>query len=143
MCERPVADAEGYLMVDMDEVKRVERWRQNWDDDHTVDVVRKELETLPEATHRTVLHAASYLVSEPCPYAMPVEYIWSVLDLLGWTGDLMDKTRLSATDSRRVLWRVARENGGRIVGQHHCPPTRQAAQVRQEGCGHDAITRER
>jgi hypothetical protein len=68
MCERPVADAEGYIMVDMDEVKRVERWRQNWDDDHTGDVVRKELETLPEATHRTVLPSQS-LVHTRCQWS--------------------------------------------------------------------------
>jgi hypothetical protein len=47
---------------------------------------------------------------------MPVKSIRSVRDLLAWTGHLMDKSWLSATDWRRVLWRVAEEHGSKMVG---------------------------
>jgi hypothetical protein len=58
MCERPVADGEGYITVDLDEACRVERWRANRDEDHTGDVVLKELETWPEPTRWVTLRAA-------------------------------------------------------------------------------------
>jgi hypothetical protein len=116
ICDLPIADGAGYLTVDLSEAKRVLQWRNEWEAElRSHDFAMRELETCPERTRWLALHAACDPVSEQGAYELPVKSVRTAWDMLSWTGQLIGHAWLEGTDWRRVLWRVAEENGRQLA----------------------------
>jgi hypothetical protein len=116
VCDLPIGNGTGYITVDLNQAKRVLRWREEWDRElRSRDYPMNETATCPEPTRWLVLHTTCDPLSEPGAYDMPVEKLRTSWDLLAWTGHLMGNRWLEATDWQRVTWRLAEENGSRLA----------------------------
>jgi hypothetical protein len=113
VCDKPVADGDGYIAVGMDEVERAERERQEWEDASPGGTSMSGMRTYPTA-HWRVFHSGCDPVDERGRYRIDVNRIRLALAALAWTAHLMGEPWVSATDWRVVIEELAAAHGGTI-----------------------------
>jgi len=112
VCDKPVADDDGYVTMDMAEIPRVEDERKVWGEANPEGVTAAKLDTYPKSAPWRVFH----LDCDPEPdreaYSIDVGRIRSSWAAMAWTAHLMRKTWLAATDWDVLIERVAATHGG-------------------------------
>jgi len=114
VCDKPVADADGYIAVGMDEASRAEREREEWEDASPSGTAMLELLTYPTA-HWRVFHSGCDPKNERGPYRIDVDQIRSAWAVLACTAHLMGESWAAATDWREVIGELAADHGGTIA----------------------------
>jgi hypothetical protein len=114
VCDKPVADSDGYLAVGIDEANRAERERQEWEDASPSGTAMSEMRTYPTA-HWRVFHSDCDPEPERGPYRIEVDGIRSAWAVLAWTAHLMGEPWVSATDWRVVIEELAAAHGDTIA----------------------------
>jgi len=110
VCDKPVADGDGYIAIGIDDVNRAERERQEWEDANPTATTLSELRTYPTAQW-LVFHSGCDPGPERGPHRIDVSQIRSAWAALAWTAHLMHEPWLSVTDWRLLIERVAEAHG--------------------------------
>jgi hypothetical protein len=92
------------------------RLKEAWGREHAgrVAIPLDAFDRYPRAPHWAVLHRACDPQPESDDYWIGVERIRSLADVVAWSGHLVGKTWLPATDWAVLLRRIGREAGGSL-----------------------------
>lgn len=97
-CRRPVADGEGWITIDMREVKAREAAYAEWEARHPGPVVNlRELLELPDEVQWQVFHRECDPNIDATAYWFDIERCRTEAQLLDWCSHLLEKQWLSAT----------------------------------------------
>ena len=116
ICDKPIEDGEGYVVVNEGDATRAEEEKRSWDTEHDRAMTFDEMSERPEQVAWRVLHAACD--SEPDEqevYQLDVERIRTAWDALSWTSHLIGKPWLSATNWSSLIRRISAEHGAEII----------------------------